>query len=36
VVESADDGVFAAPMPARPRLGGAVVFIWNIERSETY
>jgi uncharacterized protein YaaQ len=36
VVESADDGVSAAPMPARPRLGGAVVFIWNIERSETY
>jgi uncharacterized protein YaaQ len=36
VVESADDGVFSAPMPARPRLGGAVVFIWNIERSETY
>ncbi|MBS3783240.1 MAG: cyclic-di-AMP receptor [Anaerolineae bacterium] len=25
-----------APMPARPRLGGAVVFIWDIERSETY
>jgi len=24
------------PMPARPRLGGAVVFIWDIERSETY
>lgn len=24
------------PMPAKPRLGGAVVFVWNIERSETY
>jgi len=24
------------PMPIRPRLGGAVVFIWNVERSETY
>lgn len=24
----------STPMPARPRLGGAVIFIWNIERSE--
>ncbi len=25
-----------APMPAMPRLGGAVVFIWDIVRTETY
>jgi uncharacterized protein YaaQ len=36
IVESVEQGAFSAPMPARPRLGGAVVFIWNIERSETY
>jgi len=24
------------PMPVKPHLGGAVVFIWEIERSETY
>lgn len=26
----------AAPMPIKPRLGGAVVFVWEVERSETY
>ncbi len=26
----------AGPMPAKPRLGGAVVFVWNVERSETF
>jgi uncharacterized protein YaaQ len=35
-VESVEEGAFPAPMPTRPRPGGAVVFIWNIERSETY
>ncbi len=24
------------PMPVRPRLGGAVIFVWDVERSETY
>jgi uncharacterized protein YaaQ len=36
VVEAAEEEEAPAPMPARPRLGGAVVFVWNIERSETY
>ena len=37
VVESPEgEEALSAPMPARPRLGGAVVFIWDIERSETY
>jgi uncharacterized protein YaaQ len=36
IAESLEQGPFPAPMPARPRLGGAVVFVWNIERSETY
>lgn len=37
VVESADEeGVASQPMPVRPRLGGAVVFVWEIERSENY
>ncbi len=26
----------ASAMPIRPRLGGAVLFVWDIERSETY
>jgi uncharacterized protein YaaQ len=37
VVESVEgESLFGAPMPARPRLGGAVVFIWNVGRSEVY
>jgi uncharacterized protein YaaQ len=37
VVASVEGGeVPGPPMPARPRLGGAVVFIWDIGRSETY
>jgi uncharacterized protein YaaQ len=35
VVESADEGPLSAPMPIRPTLGGAVIFVWNVERSET-
>lgn len=36
MVKSVDEEPGTAPMPARPRLGGAVVFIWDIARSETY
>jgi uncharacterized protein YaaQ len=36
VVEAVEEEEAPAPMPAKPRLGGAVVFVWNIERSETY
>ncbi|MGD2103674.1 MAG: cyclic-di-AMP receptor [Anaerolineae bacterium] len=36
VVECADDSAINAPKPSKPRLGGAVVFIWDIARSETY
>jgi uncharacterized protein YaaQ len=36
VVELVEEGASSAPMPVRPRLGGAVVFIWNVERSENY
>ena len=36
VVESAEGEEGAAPMPARPQLGGAVVFVWDIERIETF
>jgi uncharacterized protein YaaQ len=36
VVETAAADLAFGPMPAKPRLGGAVVFVWNIERSETY
>jgi uncharacterized protein YaaQ len=40
VVEAVDEeeapAPMSAPMPAKPRLGGAVVFVWDIERSETY
>ncbi len=32
--DSETDG--PAPMPARPRIGGAVVFVWDVERSEAY
>jgi uncharacterized protein YaaQ len=35
VVESDEGGSLSSPMPARPRLAGAVIFIWSIERSET-
>jgi uncharacterized protein YaaQ len=36
VIEEAEGEQGPAPMPVKPRLGGAVVFIWNIERSEVY
>jgi len=36
VVETVEEEEAPAPMPVKPRLGGAVVFVWNIERSETY
>jgi uncharacterized protein YaaQ len=36
VVRSVEGGAPSGPMPVRPRLGGAVVFIWTVERSETY
>jgi uncharacterized protein YaaQ len=37
IVEAVEEEEAApAPMPAKPRLGGAVVFVWNVERSETY
>jgi uncharacterized protein YaaQ len=35
-VVEAVEGEASAPMPARPRLGGAVVFIWDVARTETY
>jgi uncharacterized protein YaaQ len=35
VVQSDDALAVSAPMPARPGLGGAVIFIWNIARTET-
>lgn len=34
VIESAEPSF--GHMPVKPRLGGAVVFVWEIERSETY
>jgi uncharacterized protein YaaQ len=34
--ESAEEDALSAPMPARPRPGGAVVFVWDIERGQTY
>jgi uncharacterized protein YaaQ len=37
VVESIErEETCSAPMPAKPRLGGAVVFIWDVARSEIY
>jgi len=38
VVESTDpdESLSSAFMPAKPRLGGAVVFVWDIERAEMY
>ena len=37
VVEAVEEGgIRSAPMPARPQLGGAVVFIWEIERTEDF
>jgi len=37
VVESTEGAAAPSqPMPVRPRLGGAVVFVWEIERSENY
>jgi len=36
VVESVEGEEMAAPMPARPQLGGGVVFIWSIDRVETF
>ncbi|MGD8243856.1 MAG: cyclic-di-AMP receptor [Anaerolineae bacterium] len=35
LLESDDAEAVSTPMPARPTLGGAVCFIWNIERTET-
>jgi uncharacterized protein YaaQ len=37
-VESRDEetGLSSGLMPTKPRLGGAVIFIWEIDRSETY
>ncbi len=37
-VDSRDEGpgLSSGLMPTKPRLGGAVVFTWEIERSETY
>lgn len=35
-VEESEGETGLAPMPAKPRLGGAVVFVWEIEQSETY
>lgn len=36
VIEDAGEEERTAPMPAKPRLGGAVVFVWTVERGETY
>jgi len=36
VVESAEGDAAPAPMPVKPQLGGAVVFIWDIERIEAF
>ena len=36
VVESVEGDEAPTPMPVRPQLGGAVVFIWDIERIETF
>jgi uncharacterized protein YaaQ len=38
VVEAVEeeDETTSRPMPVRPQLGGAVVFIWEIERTENY
>lgn len=37
VVESIEgEKTRSGPMPVRPRLGGAVVFIWQVDRSETF
>jgi uncharacterized protein YaaQ len=37
IVESAEgEEPSDRPMPVKPKLGGAVVFIWEIERTETY
>lgn len=36
VVESVEGEAATAPLPTRPQLGGAVVFVWDIQRSETY
>jgi len=36
VVEEDTETEGPAPMPVRPRIGGAVVFVWDVERTETY
>ncbi len=36
VITEAEGEEGPAAMPVKPRLGGAVVFVWDIERSETY
>jgi uncharacterized protein YaaQ len=35
-VELTDEEGPSGPMPARPRLGGAVIFVWDIERGKTH
>ena len=35
-VEESEGETGPAPMPVKPRLGGAVLFVWEIELSETY
>jgi len=36
VVESVEGQQAPVPVPAKPQLGGAVVFVWEIQRSENY
>jgi uncharacterized protein YaaQ len=36
VLGSVEGGGPLAPMPVKPRPGGAVIFVWNVERSETH
>jgi len=37
IVESvAGQGPSGSPIPASPQLGGAVVFIWDIQRNENF
>ncbi len=36
VVKSVEGDEAPTPMPVRPQLGGAVVFVWDIERIETF
>lgn len=36
VVESLEGEEAPVPVPTKPQLGGAVVFVWAIQRSENY